>query len=145
MKSQTAVEYLGIIGVVLAIITVISILIYQQNETTTRLQQADFALKTIGSTADNLYAQGPGAKSQISVYIPAGYNLSGSKILNNSANFYNIISFRVFTPAGSSDSIIVTKANLSKSSVLPSSSGLKVITLETFGNTSFAFVNISSS
>ncbi len=144
MKAQAAVEYLGIVGIVLAIITTISIIVYQQNETATRLQQADFALKTIASTADNLYAQGPGAKTQISVFIPPGYNASASRILSSSANFYNIISFRINTPAGRSDSIGVSKANLSNTSILPSSAGLKVITLESVGNSNFAFVNITS-
>jgi len=82
MKAQVAVEYLAIVGIVLTIISFLAAYIWQQNEVSTRINQAQIAVSTIAGAADNVYAQGPGAKSNINVFFPNGYEPSESYIEN---------------------------------------------------------------
>jgi len=133
MKAQVALEYFMLIGIVIGAISIISAYVWQQNEVSTRLQQATIAVNAISATADNLYAQGPGAKTTINVFFPVGYTPSLSSISNRR------IVLKIYTPIGYSDVLGITKANVSGS--LPTTNGLKVLTLETIGG----YVNISSS
>jgi len=134
MKAQVALEYLMLIGIVIGAITIISAYVWQQNEVSTRLQQAVIAVNSITTTANNVYAQGPGAKTTVNVFFPAGYNPSLSYISANKT-----IVLKIYTPIGYNDIVGITKANVSGS--LPKSDGLKVLTLETIQG----YVNISSS
>jgi len=131
MKAQIAIEYLAIIALVLAAISLAAAYIWQQNEISTRVQQATVAVNTIAAAADNLYAQGPGAKTTINVFFPPGYVSSLSSVSDNT------IVLKVYTPAGYTDVPIATKANVSGS--LPEGYGLRVLTLETING----YVNIS--
>jgi len=133
MKAQIAIEYLTIIGLVLAAISLMAAYIWQQNEISSRLQQGSVAINAIVTTAENLYAQGPGAKTQITVIFPPGYTSSLSSISDNR------IVLKIYTPIGFTDIVGETKANVSGS--LPTEEGLKVLTLETVNG----YVNISSS
>lgn len=133
MKAQIAIEYLAIIGIVIAAISLMAAYIWQQNEISSRLQQANVAVNSIVTAADNLYAQGPGAKDQITVIFPSGYTSSLSSISDNR------IVLKIYTPIGFTDVVGETKANVSGN--LPAEEGLKVLTLETVNG----YVNISSS
>ena len=121
------------IGIVLIAVSTFASIAWQENETSTRAQQAQIAINSIASTADNLYAQGPGAKTTLNVIVPPGYSQSGSSIGNDQ------IIFSINTPGGYMDVIGLTKANISGSP--PTSPGLKTIVLETIEG----YVNISSS
>ena len=133
MKGQTAVEYMMLVGFVIAALFLISTYVYRQNETETRSIQAQIAADSITKAADNIYAQGPGAKTSINIYFPVGYTPQQSK-LNGKG-----ILLKIFTPVGYTDIIAFSKANLTGS--LPTSSGYKSLTLELVdGN-----VNITSS
>lgn len=133
MKAQIAIEYLTIIGMVIAAISLMAAYIWQQNEISSRLQQGNVAVNAIVIAADNLYAQGPGAKTQITVIFPPGYMSSLSSISDNR------IVLKIYTPIGFTDIVGETKANVSGS--LPTEEGFKVLTLETIDG----YVNISSS
>ena len=121
------------IGIVLIAVSTFASIAWQENETSTRAQQAQITINSIASSADNLYAQGPGAKTTLNVIVPPGYSQSGSSIGNGQ------IIFSINTPGGYMDVIALTKANISGSP--PTSSGLKTIVLETIEG----YVNISSS
>lgn len=123
MKAQVAIEYLAIIGLVLVAISLSAAYIWQQNEITTKVQQAVIAVNTISAAADNLYAQGPGAKTTIDVFFPSGYDSSLSYVSDN------YIILKIYTAAGYTDVLAITKANVTGS--LPEEDGLKVLTLET--------------
>jgi len=133
MKAQIAIEYLAIIGIVIAAISLMAAYVWQQNEISSRLQQANVAVNSIVAAADNLYAQGPGAKDQIRVVFPSGYTSSLSSISDNR------IVLKIYTPIGFTDVVGETKANVSGS--LPAEEGLRVLTLETING----YVSISSS
>lgn len=117
-KAQASVEYMTIIAIVMIILMPIIFYAYQQNETAIRTSQASLAASRISSAADNLYAQGLGAKTSLDIFLPAGYS-------SQSFASGNIINIKVYTPSGINDVIRVTKANLTGS--LPSEPGYKRI------------------
>ena len=133
MRGQSSLEFFIMIGIVLIAVSTFASIAWQENETSTRAQQAQIAINSIASTADNLYSQGPGAKTTLNVIVPPGYSQSGSSIGNDQ------IIFSINTPGGYMDVIAITKANISGSP--PTSPGLKTIVLETIEG----YVNISSS
>lgn len=130
MKSQAALEYMLIVGIVLAFLVPLILYVFQQAEISTRMQQAEVAVNTIAMAADNLYAQGPGAKSTINVFLPNGYG--GGNISNRT------VIIKVFLISGSTDIVAVSKANLTGS--LPKEPGYKQITLELLSN---GMINVS--
>ena len=95
--------------------------VYQQQQIGTGSKQAQFAADSIKVAADNLFAQGSGARSQINVlfpdnYLPADSSLSGNRIL-----------IRItIPPQGKTDIVAFTIGNIS--GLLPSSSGRKLLT-----------------
>jgi uncharacterized protein (UPF0333 family) len=124
-KAQAALEYMMIIGFVLVILTPMVISIFQQIEVVSRSRQAEIAALRISSTANNLYAQGPGAKSTISVFLPDGYS-SMSYVSGN------VILIKVYIPGGFNDVVKISTANLTGS--LPADSGYKLLALEMLQN-----------
>ena len=133
MKGQSSLEYFVIIGIVIIAISVVANLAWQENETSTRVHKANIAVNSIAATADNLYAQGPGAKTTLNIIVPSGYSSTTSSIGNKQ------IVFSLSTPGGNMDIIALTKANISGSP--PTGPGMRIIVLETIEG----FVNISSS
>lgn len=132
MKSQTAIEFMIIIGVLLVIIVPLSTYIWRQNEVSTRSRQAEIAADTIASTAENIYAQGPGATTTISIYFPFGYNYSRSNLTKNQVR----IGYYTGTAYGSA--VRYTRANITGS--LPKDSGYKWLKFELING----FVNVTT-
>lgn len=120
-KCQAALEYMLIVGIILASLTPLMLYVFQQTEISTRMQQAEVAVNTIAAKADNLYAQGPGAKSTINVLFPSGYG--GGTVSGRT------VAIKVFLTNAYSDVVAVSKANLTGS--LPNEPGYKQIVLET--------------
>ncbi len=133
MRGQASLEYFTMIGIVIIAVSILAGVAWQDNETSTRVQQAHIAANAIASTADNLYAQGPGARSTLNILVPSGYSRTGSSISNKQ------VIFSINTPGGFMHVVALTKANITGDP--PSSSGLKFIVLETIEG----YVNISSS
>ncbi|MBU3957551.1 MAG: hypothetical protein KKB25_00570 [Nanoarchaeota archaeon] len=124
-KAQAALEYMMIIGMVLVILMPMVISIFQQIETVSRSRHAEIAALRISSTASNIYAQGPGAKSTINIFLPDGYS-------NMSYVSGNVILIKVYIPGGFNDVVKISTANLT--GTLPADSGYKQITLEMLQN-----------
>lgn len=133
MRGQASIEYFVMIGMIIAAISVLAAMAWQENEISTRFSQAQVAAKMIASTAETIYAQGPGSKSSISVIIPSGYSPSSSSVQDNR------ITLAIQTSGGTVDVIALTKANVSGSP--PSGPGLKNIDFEIIEG----YVNITSS
>lgn len=133
MKAQVAFEYIVMVGVIIGAVALISMYVYQQNEIATRSKQAEIAVNTIASAADNLYAQGSGAKTQINVYFPDGYDSTQSSLSGKT------IFLRIYTPAGYNDIVATTKGNISGE--LPEGTGYKLLTLELING----YVNVTPS
>lgn len=122
MKGQTGLEYMIIIAIILAIIIPMASYIWQQNEVVTRTRQAEITANSIASAADSLWAQGPGSKTTLNIFLPDGYSQTESKLSGR------LILLKIYTPAGYNDAIAITKANITGS--LPSDSGYKQLKLE---------------
>jgi uncharacterized protein (UPF0333 family) len=133
MRGQSSIEYLVIIGIVIITIALTAGLAWQENEISTRINQANIAVKKIAASAENIYAQGPGSKSVISVIVPVGYSSSKSSINENQ------ILFVINTPGGEMTVFAITKANVTGS--LPTGPGFRNIELKTIEG----YVNITSS
>ena len=124
--GQGAFEYMMIVGLVMLIIIPIGAYVWQQNEISLRTQQAQIAANTIANTADNLWAQGPGARSTITVLLPNGY-IPGNSFVSNT-----LVVISVNTPAGTTDAAATTRANMTGS--LPVEYGYKNLLLEVSGS-----------
>lgn len=122
MKAQAAMEYMMIIGIALVILAPIISYAYQQNEVAIRTSQGNLAASQISAAADSLYAQGPGAKTSLDIFLPSGYRAQ-------SYASGNVLDIKVLTPAGLNDIIEITKANLT--GTLPADSGYRRILLVT--------------
>ena len=84
MKGQSSIEYIILIGLLLA--AVIPLLFYATTKSSNeiRLNQADQSVQTIAKAADNVYTAGPGNREYIQVTLPTGtqnFTVSGRDIL----------------------------------------------------------------
>jgi len=126
MRGQAAVEYMAMIGILLAILLPLAAYVWQSNSTSSAVQQATMTADKIAQTADSLWAQGPGAQNTINVYFPPGYNASRSSLNNTMVR----LSIRI--SAGNTDIVSTTKANLT--GTLPSSPGYAWLIMRTMDN-----------
>src|SRR3989344_4245480 len=84
MKGQSSIEYIILIGMLLA--AVIPLLFYATTKSSNeiRLNQADQSVQTIAKAADNVYTAGPGKRKYNQVTLPTGtknFTVSGRDIL----------------------------------------------------------------
>lgn len=133
MKAQSSVEYMAVIGISLLIIIPLAGFVWTQNETATRVRQAEVSANTIAKTAESLYAQGNGAKATVDAIFPAGYDANKSYVRERT------VLLRVVTPGGAGDVIARSDANLT--GTLPAGPGYRVLTLQLVNGT----VNVVSS
>jgi uncharacterized protein (UPF0333 family) len=126
MKAQVSFEYLIMIALILAAVTITYVYVNQQQQLGTSSTQAQVAADSIRNAADNLYAQGPGAKTQIRIVFPDAY-ISSKSSLGGTAG--NLILIKIALPSqGETDVIAITRGNISGS--LPETSGTKYLSLE---------------
>src|SRR3989338_662414 len=133
-RGQVALEYLIIIGVVLAFL----IPIVQQSFTTTkatiRLEKTQSSLQGLEDAINSVYVSGPGNKKTVKVYIPE------STISSNVAN--NTIILTVNELGAESDILLITKTLLTGN--LPQEPGEYKITVEALENGTVALNYVSS-
>ncbi len=135
MKSQVSFEYLIMVALILAAIAIVYLYVQQQQQIGVGSTQAQVAANTIKVAADNLYAQGPGAKSQITVIFPDNYLPSESSLSSNR------ILLRISMPQqGTTDIVAFTRGNIT--GTLPDAGGNRVLSLELL---STGVVNVTSS
>jgi len=124
MKTlQAALEYIAILGVVLAFIIplwVYTISLYQQTNTELSLSYAENAVKQIADTASLVYSQGPPAKVSLRVYIPVG--------VVNITMVNTTIIFNVSTPFGYTNVFAISDAKLNGS--IPTEEGYYLLSIE---------------
>lgn len=126
MRGQAAIEYMAIVGIVLAILLPLTAYIWQNNAGSTSVRQADIAANTIKQSADSLWAQGPGARNRISVFFPPGYNSTGSHLSNG------LVRLSIAVPGGTTDVLAITKANIT--GTLPATPGYAWLDMTMQGN-----------
>lgn len=124
ISGQAGMEYLVLVGVFLT--ALVPIFLYSLDTTylNIRTAQAKEASQTITSAADNLYKLG-GGKTTIFVELPSGIN---STTISNKT-----VIIRINVGTGVSSALAFTDANIN--GTLPTSDGLKKITVEVVGNT----------
>jgi len=127
MRGQVAVEYMAIIGIVLAILLPLTMYVWQNNAGSTSVRQGDMAASAIATTADSLWAQGPGAKNRISVFFPQGYDAATSSLSNK------LIKLTIYVPGGKTNVLGITKANIT--GTLPATPGYAWLDMEMKGST----------
>lgn len=138
MKSQVSLEYLIMVALILVAVGISYVFISQQQQIGTASSQAQIAANAIKTAADNLYAQGPGAKSQITVIFPDNY-LPADSLLGGVSGKTILLKISL-PPEGKTDITAFTRGTISGS--LPSNSGTKVLTLELLSS---GVVNVTSS
>jgi len=123
-KAQSGLEYLFLLGIFLVALVPIFVYSIDTVYLSIRTSQSQEAVQTIATAADNLYKLG-GGKTSIFVTIPS--NVNSSTIANKTINL------RLNIGSGVGDAFAITEAIVN--GTIPTSEGLKKITLEIVGNT----------
>ncbi|MFH1052929.1 MAG: hypothetical protein V1740_00790 [Candidatus Woesearchaeota archaeon] len=123
-KSQSSVEYIMIIGVVLVFTMPLFYFALSQSRNNIKVNQADDAVNTLSKAVDTVYALGPGSKKYVWISIPKG--TSGTYVANKSIG----ILMSIF--GGQSDYFSSTKAEVFGS--FPSDAGTYKIPVEALEN-----------
>ena len=72
MKSQISLEYLLLVGLLLAVLSPIFYYSFSTSTQTIKMNQASNLVKKIANTADTLYALGPNSQDTIEIIVPGG-------------------------------------------------------------------------
>ncbi len=130
MKNQASIETIIIFSIsVVIILILLNTAINSQASTNDalRISQARTTINELITTAEELWSQGPGAKTTIKIIIPDEINESMSGIINSKT-----VNFRVLTRSGYTDVSDVSSVNLT--GVLPLHGGQYIITLTSRDN-----------
>ncbi len=125
MKNQASIETIIIFSIsVVIILVLLNTAINSQSSTSDalRISQARTTVNELITTAEELWSQGPGAKTTIKIVIPDEINESVSGIINSKT-----VNFRVLTRSGYTDVSDVSSINLT--GVLPLHGGQYIVTL----------------
>lgn len=82
-RGQAAFEYLVLIGVLLAVLIPLFHYVSNYSSQNIKVEKASDSIKTLGTTADALYALGPGNKDFVWVNLPGGISnvsITGNQI-----------------------------------------------------------------
>ena len=132
-RGQNAVETLIILGVIIAIFTMMIVVnqdVVKSYNSKFTVDRTNSALNDITNAAQSVYQQGVGAKTRITINFPDG--------VANITFKNNIIKFRL-----DSNNLIQKKFEFNVSGKLVSNEGRRFVNFESSSNTSTVFVNIS--
>ena len=132
-RGQNAVETLIILGVIIAIFTMMIVVnqdVVKSYNSKFTVDRTNSALNDITNAAQSVYQQGVGAKTRITINFPDG--------VANITFKNNIIKFRL-----DSNNLIQKKFEFNVSGKLVSNEGRRWVNFESSSNTSTIFVNIS--
>lgn len=122
MRAQTSVEYLILLAALLAVIVPFAFIAQQTIENSSRTSQAKIAADTLADAANSLFLQGPGASTQVQVYLPPSYNELFSYASNRTINI------NIYLATGENSDIFRT-TNGEIRGKLPSNGGFQIIPL----------------
>jgi len=123
--AQISIEYILLIGIVLAAVLPIFYYSFTTINDNTKMNKASMVANQVAETADMLYALGPGSQDVVVLDIPAGvYNIT---ISNKEIN----LKLRIFKKV--SDIGAVSKANMT--GTIPVMSGTQHILMKNENNT----------
>ncbi len=124
-RAQIALEYVILVGLVLALLTPVFYFSFTTSVQTIKMNEASNLVKRIADTADTLYALGAGSQDTIEINVPGGVqsiSLGNKEVL---------LKIKIFE--GVSDISMNTKTNIS--GTLSTKSGTYHITLKNENNT----------
>ena len=132
-RGQNAVETLIILGVIIAIFTMMIVVnqdVVKSYNSKFTVDRTNSALNDITNAAQSVYQQGVGAKTRITINFPDG--------VDNITFKNNIIKFRL-----GNNNLIQKKFEFNVTGKLVSNEGRRWVNFESSSNTSTIFVNIS--
>ncbi|MFH1229665.1 MAG: hypothetical protein V1678_04560 [Candidatus Aenigmatarchaeota archaeon] len=146
MRGQAAFEYLMMLSIVLAILSILTYYAEGMTESSRKdivVSNAVIAVNKIAEAADIVYTQGNTSQITLSVYIPD--NLQSIQIGSNTpGEFTKMMIMKIKVGNGFTDIIATSKANLTGN--ISVESGTKRIRIRSFVNTSGeSYVNITQS
>jgi len=124
MKAQAAVEYLIMVGVILAIAIPIFYYSLTYSSESVAISKSKEAAEAIASGVDYVYSLGEGTRTTVAIDIPT--NVKESYILDNE------IGFRISTSAGITDVYAMSMTNVTGS--LPDTPGRHFIVIKHLGD-----------
>jgi len=124
MKAQAAVEYLIMVGVILAIAIPIFYYSLTYSSESVAISKSKEAAEAIASGGDYVYSLGEGTRTTVAIDIPT--NVKESYILDNE------IGFRISTSAGITDVYAMSMTNVTGS--LPDTPGRHFIVIKHLGD-----------
>lgn len=121
MKGQIATEYIILVGILLVALIPVFYYTFSESSRTTRINQANYAVNSLASKAESVYALGTGSRDYVWISIPSGvksYSLNNGTIV---LSFYNL-----------GDVLATTKANIS--GTIPVVAGTYRLSIEMMNN-----------
>ncbi|MEM3030487.1 MAG: hypothetical protein QXH27_02020 [Candidatus Micrarchaeia archaeon] len=121
-KAQAGMEYVLIVAAFLIILIPVTYLALQTATASSRTATARIAVESVADAADSLFAQSPGARTQVVIVLPDGVNAARTYILGREVNV------NVFLPAGgTADVFALARGNLT--GTMPARPGKHLLTL----------------
>jgi hypothetical protein len=107
VRAQAALEYILIVGLVMAILVPFTYYGYISSQESTRVLQANRAVESLADAAKYVYSQGVGSRVTVEVVVPDGVNFPGSYIGKPAGSNASVpskeINLRVETQSGETD------------------------------------------
>lgn len=121
LRAQVGLEYAAIIILLLVVLIPLVYLGFRDIQTASQVSRTKIAVDAIADAANRVYAQGPGARTTIEIFLPDGIN--SVSITGKEVN-YNVI----LPGGGTTDVFALAKGNLS--GTLPMSVGRHLLILD---------------
>ncbi|MEM4389358.1 MAG: hypothetical protein QXG98_01710 [Candidatus Micrarchaeia archaeon] len=121
-RAQAGMEYVLIVAAFLIVLIPVTYLAFQTTTTSTRMATARIAVESVVGAADALFAQSPGARTQVVIVLPDGVNAARTYINGREVNV------NVLLPGGgTADVFALAKGNLT--GTMPTQPGKHLLTL----------------
>ena len=105
-SGQGSTEFLLLLAFILLLILPAGYYIFTQSSESSRVIQAELAVREIAKTVDYVYYQAPGAKQTVTVFIPAGINWAASYVGHPTDLGGKELNLAVYTQTGQSTDVM---------------------------------------
>ena len=123
MRGQSGLEYAVIIALFLVVLIPVVYLAWQGAQSSSQISQARTTADAISDAADAVYAQGPGARTTVIVYMPSGINPARTYLSGREVNI------NLYLPNGvNTDIFSLSRGNMT--GTLPTGAGRHALDVE---------------
>lgn len=131
-RGQVGIEYMAILVLFLVILIPVMYMGMMDIQIEGQTSQARIAVDSIADTADRIYAQGPGSKTTVEVYLPPGINYANFTNHEVDINLY-------LATGGTTDVFAIARGNFTPGNLTNSTPPLPgrhvlVVTMDPTGN-----------